>query len=218
MYRFHLFLLLLVISLSSCLTPLLQDNFDGRSPNIVNTNLMGPIPGGPDGDRINLVIPTVIPVQDSRLNNQSLRINNQIDFQLANHDGVNRYILSWKGIQANFPSANTRIDFLNEDEEVVLTLHFDDDDLEVLSDYSATPPPFSFQTNAVHQFTVVIIVQGTNGSTSYADITVREGADNDQEWFRMPLLNNRLETLKTVRFRAADNSPYLLDDFAVNAN
>jgi hypothetical protein len=219
MYRLYSFLCLLLITSSGCLTSLLQDNFDSRSPNIINTNLVGSIPGGPDGDRINLVHPTVISIQEPQLTNQSLRINNRVDFQLADHDAFGRYIVSWKGIQVNSPSANTLIDFLNEDDEVVLTLHFDADDLEVISDYNGTPPQFGFQTDVVHQFTVVFIVQGNNGSTSYADITVREeGNDDDREWGKMPLLGNQIETLKTVRFRAEDSCPYVLDNLSANAN
>lgn len=219
MYRFYTFLLLLLIALSGCLTPLLQDDFDSRSPNVINTNLVGSIPGGPDGDRISHVLPTVVSVQEPQLTQRSLRINNRVDFQLKEHDSFNRYIVTWKGIQVNSPSANTLIDFLNEDDEVVLTLHFDADDLEVLSDYDGTPPQFGFQTNVVHQFTVVFIVQGNNGSVSYADITVREeGNDDDRVWAKMPLLGNQIETLKTVRFRAEDSCPYILDNLAANAN
>ena len=218
MNRFYLFLFLLLITISGCLTPLLHDDFDSRSPNIINTNLEGSIPGEPHGDRINFVVPTVISVQEPQLTNQSLRINNQVDFQLADHDAFDRYIVNWKGIQVNSPSSNTIIDFMNEDDEVVLTLHFDENDLEVLSDYPRTLPQFSFQTDVVHQFVVVFIVQGTNGSTSYADITVSEEDGNSREWANMPLLGNRIETLKTIRFRAEDSCPYILDNLAANAN
>jgi len=173
-YQLYLFLFLLLITSNGCLTPLLQDDFDSHSPNIINTNLVGSIPSGPDGDRISYVLPTVISVQEPQLTQQSLRINNRVDFQLKAHDSFNRY--------------------------------------------NGTPPQFSFQTNAVHQFAVVLIVQGTNGSTSYADITVSEGDGDSQEWGQMPLLGNQLETLKTVRFRSADNSPYTLDNLAANAN
>ncbi len=209
---------LLLITSSGCLTTLLRDDFDGRSPNIINTNLQGSIPGEPDGDRIALVHPTVIPVQEPQLTNQSLRINNRVDFELADHDAFGRYIVSWKGIQVNSPSANTLIDFLNEDDEVVLTLHFDANDLEVLSSNATPPPQFNFQTDVVHQFTVVFIIQGTNGSTSYADIAVSEEIGNGREWAKMPLLGNQIETLKTVRFRAEDSCPYVLDNLATNAN
>lgn len=57
-----------------------------------------------------------------------------------------------------------------------------------------------------------------NGSTSYADITVSEESGNDQKWGKMPLLGDQIEALKTVRFRAQDNRPYLLDNLATNAN
>ncbi len=160
----------------------------------------------------------MISVQESQLTQRSLHISNRVDFQLADHDGFDRYMESWQGIQSSSPSANTFIDFLNEDDEIVLRLHFKNDDLEVQSDYSATPPPFSFQTNAVHQITVIITVRGTNGSTSYADITVSEAVGDGQEWGQMPLLGTQLETLETIRFRSADNSPYTLDNLAAHAN
>lgn len=65
---------------------------------------------------------------------------------------------------------------------------------------------------------MIITVRGTNGSTSYADITVSEAVGDGQEWGQMPLLGSQLETLETIRFRSADNNPYTLDNLAAHAN
>ena len=210
---------LCVLYCSGCTTLLLKDDFTNRPTIVSNDLLVGNIPGDPDGDRITTIHPTVSMVDGGALPGVHLSVRNRVDYEIADPPRpTKRYIINWEGFQQFPSSTNTRVEFLNEAEDVVLRLRFNQDQLELESGETAVPPVFNYSTlqGNSHQISVHLFRQGTGGSTSYANVYVEEENGAEQEWLQMQLLNNDFDRLTVVRFRAEAGGPYAVDNLAVN--
>ncbi len=206
----------LTVMCSGCgLSRILRADFDQYSGTPANEMLQNDIPGIPDGDRIDNVIPTVLVEENGPLTGKNLRIDGQLDFIVADHKTPDKYVISWKGKRNQFDTGVSTISFLDSNGNEALVLRFDGQSIRQLTGDNLEPPAFHRSAIATHSFSVEINMAGVgHTSVTYQE----EGQSQSPIKIDHPNLRFRdsdFNKLRTIRFHSPTNGTYHLDDLNV---
>lgn len=208
---------LLILSLTGCGTiGILNSNLDqyndGTSLDLVGSN----IPGPPDGDRVQNVLPEVVVTSGGTnlMNGKKLRVAGRVDYVPTEHDVPARYQIVWRGLRDDHSSTRTHVRLQDASGRNAVVLRFEGTNLIVRTEDEAANPQPIFSETTVHEVSIIIDMRGNKSlavEVSEAGETLFAGAG-------LGLLEADFSSLHAVQMESPSGVDYFVQDLKVLAN
>jgi hypothetical protein len=206
---------LLLTSTGCGVERLLRADFNEYASPPVGAGLNGPLPGVPEGDRIENVAAGVNLVEDAvGIDGWSMRIDGgTVDFVPADHDTPDEYEINWRGFReyAN-NSGGTTVAFIDDDGEEAFEMFFDGEGGDVHYIEGGGSELYDLVSNDhPHDFTVILHMDVRRVSVRFQELTAPFPSETTGLFF----IDDGFDVLDRIRIQADSDGQYHIADLDV---
>lgn len=191
---------------------ILSSNVD-RYNDGTSLELVGPsIPGAPDGDFIQNVIPSVSVTTGGTdlMSGHKVQVSGgRIDYRTADHDVPDTYVITWRGMREQRTStAQTTIRFQDAAGRLALVVRLRQASFAVDEGDDAAIPEPTYSDQFPHDVQVTIDMTGGKGFW----VRATEGGAILFDSPRLELIDDEFSSLHTIQIESEEPAPYFLQE------